>query len=127
MAALASGFGALGLVLACIGLYGLLNYRVARRTREIGIRMALGARRSQILGTEAVVAVRLVVAGILSGLPAAWIVLRWVRSLLFGLTPMDPAVMAGVVILLLTAALLAAYLPARRATHVDPAIALRYE
>ncbi len=127
MATLAGGFGTLALILACIGLYGLLNYSVARRTREIGIRMALGAQRSRVIGGEVRSAVRLLVLGIVLGLPAAWIASRWVKSMLFGLTPTDPATLAGAAILLTAAALLAAYLPARRASRVDPMTALRHE
>jgi predicted permease len=127
MARLASGFGTLSLILASIGLYGLLNYRVARRTKEIGIRMALGARRGRVIGTEVRSAFRLVALGIALGLPAAWAASRWIKSMLFGLTPTDPATIAGSVILLSAAALVAAYLPALRASRVDPMAALRHE
>jgi len=100
---------------------------VARRTREIGIRMALGARRSGVIGMEMRRALRLVAAGIALGLPGVWIGSRWIKSLLFGLTPTDPATMAGAALLLVMAALGAAYVPARRASQVDPMTALREE
>jgi predicted permease len=127
MATLAGAFGALALILASIGLYGLLNYRVARRTREIGIRMALGARRSSLVGMEIRNAIWLIVTGVALGLPAAWVATKWVESMLFGLQPADPATIAGAVILLTAAALTAAWLPARRASHVDPMTALRHD
>jgi putative ABC transport system permease protein len=127
MATLASGFGGLALVLACVGLYGLLNYSVARRTREIGIRMALGAQRRGVIGMEVRTAARLVAAGMALGLPAAWLASRWVKSMLFGLAPTDPATIAGAAAVLAGAALAAAYLPARRASKVDPVTALREE
>jgi len=127
MATLASGFGVLALALACIGLYGLLAYSVARRTKEMGIRMALGAQRRRVIGMIVKGAVRLVVFGIALGLPAAWAASRWVKSMLFGLTPTDPATIAAAVAVLATAALLAAYLPARRASRVDPITALRHD
>jgi predicted permease len=127
IATLASGFGALALVLACIGLYGLLNYRVVRRTREIGIRIALGAQRSRVVAGEVRSAIRLVILGLVLGLPAAWAASRWVKSMLFGLTPTDPATTGAATILLIAAALLAAYLPARKASRVDPIGALRHE
>ena len=127
LATLASGIGGLALVLACVGLYGLLHYSVARRTREIGIRMALGARQSGVIGMEMRRALRLVAAGIALGLPGVWIASRWVKSLLFGLAPTDPGTIAGAALLLVTAALGAAYVPARRASQVDPMRALREE
>jgi predicted permease len=127
MATLAGGFGALALILACVGLYGLLNYSVARRTKEIGIRMALGARQTHVIGMEIRSAVRLVMLGMVLGLPAAWVLSRWIKSLLFGLTPTDPATIAAAAILLSAAALMAAYLPARRASRVDALTALRHE
>jgi predicted permease len=127
MAALAGGFGILALLLACIGLYGLLNYSVARRTKEIGIRMALGAQRSWVVGMEVRSACRLVALGMAVGLPAAWLASRWVQSMLFGVTPADPATIAAASIVLVAAALVAAYLPARRASRVDPLTALRHE
>ena len=127
MATLAGAFGALALILAGVGLYGLLAYNVAGRTREIGIRMALGARQARVLRTVLAGAVRLVAAGIVLGLPIAWFASRWVESMLFGLTPTDPATVSGAVLMLVSAALLAAYLPARRASRVDPMTALRHE
>ena len=86
MATLAGGFGVLALLLACVGLYGLLAYRVAQRTKEIGIRMAVGAQRAQVVTLILKGATRLVVAGIVIGLPAAWMASRWIESMLFGLT-----------------------------------------
>jgi predicted permease len=127
MAALASGFGILALVLACIGLYGLLAYRVARRTREIGIRMALGAERKRVTAMVLSGAVRLVAFGIVLGLPAAWAASRWIKELLFGLKPTDPATVGTAIALLMIVALIAAYLPARRASRVDPMVALRHD
>jgi putative ABC transport system permease protein len=127
MATLAGGFGILALGLACIGLYGLLAYSVARRTKEIGIRMALGAQRRRVIALVLTGTARLVGIGIAVGLPAAWVASRAVESMLFGLKPADPAAIAGAVVLLTTAAQLAAYLPARRAACVDPLTALRHE
>jgi predicted permease len=127
LATLAGGFGTLALILACVGLYGLLNYGVVRRTREIGIRMALGAQRSEVVGTELRRAALLVAGGMALGLPAVWMASRWVESMLFGLAPTDPSTIAGAGILLTAAALAAAYVPARRASKVDPTTALRHE
>src|SRR5579872_2820669 len=126
MATLASGFGILALVLACIGLYGLLAYSVARRTKELGIRMALGAQRRRVIAMVVNGAIRLIIIGVALGLPAAWAASRWVKSMLFGLTPTDPATTAGAALILVAAALLAAYLPARNASRVDPMTALRH-
>jgi predicted permease len=127
MATLASGFGVLALVLACVGLYGLLAYSVARRTKELGIRMALGAQRRGMIAMVVRNAAGLVLVGIALGLPAAWAVSRLVKSMLFGLTPTDPGTIAAAAIILAAAALVAAYLPARRASRVDPMTALRHE
>jgi predicted permease len=127
MANLAGGFGVIGLALACAGLYGLLGYSVVRRTREIGIRMALGAQRRGVLWMICGRALRLVAVGAAFGLPIAWLVLRWLQAMLFGLTPTDPIVIAGSVVLLAIAGTLAAYFPARRAARVDPANVLRHE
>ena len=127
MATLAGAFGALALILACVGLYGLLAYSVARRTREIGIRMALGARESRVVAMVLRSGARPVLAGIAIGLPAAWAASRLVESMLFALQPDDPAVIAGAAALLMTAALLASYLPARRASRLEPVTALRVE
>jgi predicted permease len=127
MATLAGAFGVLALVLACVGLYGLLAYNVAQRTKEMGIRMALGAQRRRVIGMVVKSAIRLVIIGIALGLPAAWAASRLVKSMLFGLTPTDPATMAGAALVMVSAALLAAYFPARRAARVDPMTALRHE
>ena len=127
MAALAAAFGLLALALACIGLYGLLAYTVARRTKEIGIRMALGARRLRVVALVLNGAARLVGIGIVLGVPAAWAASRWVESMLFGLKPGDPMTLAGAAVLLVAVAQVAACLPAWRASRVDPLAALRHE
>jgi putative ABC transport system permease protein len=127
MATLASAFGLLALVLACVGLYGLLAYGVAQRTREIGIRMALGARGARVVALVLGRGTLLVLIGIALGLPAAWAASRWVKTMLFGLTPLDPVAIGGAIVLLVAAAQLAGYIPARRAARVDPLVALRHE
>jgi predicted permease len=127
MATLAAAFGLLALMLAAIGLYGLLAYSVERRTKEIGIRMALGAERIPVVALILQGAARLVIIGIAIGLPAAWAAARGIETMLFGVTPMDPAAVAGAIVALTITAQLAAYLPAWRASRVDPLTALRHE
>ncbi|PYR19883.1 MAG: hypothetical protein DMF98_24205 [Acidobacteria bacterium] len=127
MATLAGAFGLLALTLACVGLYGLLAYSVARRFKEIGIRLALGAQRKQVIVDVLGRAARLVVIGVAAGAPAAWGASRWMESMLFGLKPTDPTTIVGSVVLLAAAAQIAAYIPARRASCVDPLVALRHE
>jgi len=127
MAMLAGGFAVLALALACIGIYGLLAYTVSRRTKEIGIRMALGAQASRVVASVVTGGTRLVAIGVLAGLPAMWIGSRWIESLLFDIRSLDPATIAASILLLLAAAMLAAYLPAKRASRVDPLAALRHE
>jgi predicted permease len=127
MATLAGGFGALGLVLACVGIYGLFSYNLARRTREFGIRIALGAPQSRVLRLAVGGAARLLIVGLVVGVPAALAASRWVESMLFGLQAMDPIVLAAAAALLTCAGFAAAYFPARRAAHVDPVTALRSE
>jgi predicted permease len=126
-ARLASVFGVLALALACIGLYGTMAYAVARRTSEIGIRMAVGAGPANILGMVLRDSAVLVLAGSVLGLAAALAATRVIRSQLYGLTPHDPATLGAAALLLLAVTLGAAYLPARRASRVDPLIALRNE
>jgi predicted permease len=125
MATLATAFGVLAVVLASVGLYGLLAYGVAQRAKEIGLRLALGARRAQVMVSVLGGAARLVGAGLVMGLPVAWAAARFVRSMLFGLTPTDPIATSAAVATLVTAALVASYLPARRASRLDPVAALR--
>jgi predicted permease len=124
---LSSFFGALALVLACIGLYGLLAYEVARRTREIGIRMALGAQQRDLLRLVVGQGILLAVIGSALGIAAALGVTRFISSMLFGVRANDPLTIIAVAILLGLVALLACYIPARRAMKVDPMVALRYE
>jgi predicted permease len=126
-ARLSSFFGGLAVLLACIGLYGLMAYAVARRTGEIGIRMVLGARPRDILGMVVRETAIMVAMGAAIGIPAAIAVTRFIRSILFGLRPTDPLAITISVLAMLAAAALASYLPARRATHVDPMVALRWE
>ena len=127
MAALATAFGILALGLAAVGIYGLLAYAVARRTREIGIRMALGAPRSGVMALMLRGAQVPLAMGIALGMPMAWVASRAIDSMLFGLTATDTAAIGGAVVILLGVAHLAAWLPARRAARVDPLIALRSE
>ena len=127
MATLASAFGLLALGLASIGLYGVVAYAVVRRTGEIAIRMALGARRSQVLALVLNSAMRMLALGSLFGLPAAWATSRLVSSMLFGLTGDDPTTIVGAVTVLFVTGLVAAYIPARRATRIEPLVALRCE
>ena len=127
MAALAGTLGVLALVLASVGIYGLLAYAVARRRREIGVRMALGAERGGVVRLILNGMRRPVGIGVLVGLPVAWAASRSVQSMLFGLGPGDPLAVGGAVAALLLVAHVAAWLPARRAARVDPLIALRSE
>jgi predicted permease len=127
VATMSSVFGLLALLLACIGLYGVLAYDVARRTHEIGIRMALGANAREIVRLVLGETLWLVGIGIVIGLGATWAATRWVASLLFGLQPHDPLTIGLAALVLLTVAAVAGYLPARRAARVDPLMALKYE
>ena len=127
IARLSSFFGGLALLLACIGLYGVMSYTVSSRTKEIGVRMALGAQRSTVLWMVLREVVILVLIGAAVGIPAALAASRSLSSLLFGLNPADPVSLGIVILLLLVVALLAGLIPARRAVKVDPLVALRYE
>jgi predicted permease len=127
MARLLGVFAGLGLGLACIGLYGLLSYEVAGRTREIGIRTALGAQQRSVLLLFLRRGFILVLAGSLAGAGAAMLVSRLLQSLLFGVRPTDPVTFAAVPALLVAVGLAACWIPALRATRVDPSVALRCE
>jgi predicted lysophospholipase L1 biosynthesis ABC-type transport system permease subunit len=127
IARLAIAFGGVALLLACLGLYGVTTYSVTRRTREIGIRMAVGASRPSVLGTILRGALLQLTVGIAIGLPAAFAAGRFLQSRLFGVTAQDPVVMAGALAVLGLSATLAALLPARRAAAMDPVRALRVE
>jgi ABC-type antimicrobial peptide transport system permease subunit len=118
-------FAAIGLVLAVIGLYGVMAFLVAQRTQEIGVRMALGARRGDILRLVMGRSLRLIVCGVAVGLVAALVVSRVLASLLFGVGVRDPVTYVLVTLLLIVVALLATLIPARSASRVDPVVALR--
>ncbi len=125
IAALTATFGSLALLLACVGLYGTMSYTIARRTREIGIRMALGAQRGAILFGVVRETLVVVAAGLLLGLPLTLAMTRLLKSQLFGVTPNDPATTAIAVLTISAVTLLAGYLPARRASAVPPIVALK--
>jgi predicted permease len=127
IAALSAAFGLLATVLAALGLYGVMSYTVVRRTREIGIRMALGAERKRVLWLVLRDVALLAVAGVAVGLPSAMALAHVVSSQLYGLSPADPATLVAATVLLASVAVFAGYLPARRATIVDPVTALRHE
>jgi len=127
LAKLCSFFGGLALLLACVGLYGLLSYDVTRRTREIGIRMALGARRVDLLRLVVWQGIVLALMGTALGIGGAIGVGKLLTSLLYGVKPSDPLAFIAAIGLLVMVALVAAFVPAQRATMVDPMVALRYE
>jgi putative ABC transport system permease protein len=120
-------FAITALLLACVGIYGVTSYLVEQQTKEIGIRTALGARRSQIFALVIGRSVRLSVIGIAIGLVASFVLMRFLSDLLYGVTVIDPITFGSISILLLGVAALACFIPARRATKVDPLVALRYE
>jgi predicted permease len=126
-ARLSGFFGALALMLACIGLYGLVSYEVARRTREIGIRASLGAERREVLRLMLSEGMRLALVGAFIGIGLALALTRYAKELLYGVRAADPFIYLAVTVLLVGVTLAACYVPARRATRVDPVVALRHE
>jgi predicted permease len=126
-ALIAAALGGLGLILASVGVYGVVSFAAVQRTREIGIRMALGGTAPDVMRLVLRQGARMVIVGLLVGLLTAWGLTRVMGRLLFGVSPSDPLTYATVVIVLCAVALLACWIPARRATRVDPGIALRYE
>ena len=127
LAHLISGFGALAMLLALIGLYALLAYTVSERTQEVGIRMALGAHRGDVMRLFVIRGMTLALSGVALGLTAGSALTRLMKSVLFGVSPLDPITFTLVPVLLIASALVACYLPAARAARADPTVALRYE
>lgn len=126
-ATLVSTFGAIAVLLAAIGLYGVMAFSVSRRTSEIGLRMALGARRTDVQWLVLRQSLLMAVLGILVGVPSALMLTSVVGKLLYGVKPNDPVSIAGAVIVMVAVAAIAAWIPARRASRIDPMVALRYE
>jgi predicted permease len=122
---LTGSFAALGLILAALGIYGVISYSVTQQTQEIGIRMALGATAPQVQRGVMTRALRLTFAGAVAGSTGSFMAAKWIESLLFGTRPTDPATFAAIVLLLAAVALIAGYVPARRASRIDPIVALR--
>jgi putative ABC transport system permease protein len=127
MAVWMGAFGLLALVLSSIGVYGVMAYLVSEQTHEIGIRMALGAPRENVLGMIFRRGMLTTAIGLAAGLAAAYALARLMASLVWGVTATDPATFIGIALALVAAAALAIYIPARRAMHIDPIVALRYE
>ena len=123
----ADDVSSLSLILAALGIYGVISYSVAQRTSEIGIRMALGAQRGDVIRMIGATGVRLALAGTLLGAAGAFALTRFLSGLLFGVSAVDPLTFAAMAAALAAVTLLACYIPARRASKVDPLIALRYE
>jgi ABC-type antimicrobial peptide transport system permease subunit len=121
------GFAVFALVLASLGIYALVSYSVTQRTREIGIRLALGASAREVQGRILSQTLRLAAIGLAIGAAASALLARGAAALLFGVTPADPQTFAGMVLVLALVALVAGYLPARRASRIDPMVALRAE
>jgi putative ABC transport system permease protein len=124
---LVGAFAVIALALAAVGLYGVTAYSISRRTRELGIRVALGATRFEVLTLVISQGAKLTLAGLAIGTIAALMMTQVMASLLYGIGPRDPLTFGGAALLLAAVALLACYVPARRATRVDPTIALRAE
>jgi ABC-type antimicrobial peptide transport system permease subunit len=124
---LVASFAALALILAAIGIYGVLSYAVTQRTREIGIRMSLGASRGRVLGAIVLDGMRLAAVGFVAGIAGAFAAGRLLSAVLHEVRPRDPAIFIATGAVLAAIALLACYIPARRASRLDPTTALRYE
>jgi putative ABC transport system permease protein len=124
---LLGSFAALALLLCAMGIYGLISFITAQRTNEIGLRMALGARRPDILKMITAQGIRLALTGIIAGIVGAFFLTRYLETLLFEIRPLDPITYFAVAAILMTVAVLACLLPARRAARIDPMIALRWE
>jgi putative ABC transport system permease protein len=120
-------FAAMAVLLEAVGIYGVMSYSVTQRSREIGIRLALGAARRDVTGLLLRQGLTMVAAGIALGLAGALLMTRVLRTLLFGVTPTDPFVFTAIVVLLSATACLATYVPARRAARLDPLVTLRSE
>jgi len=120
-------FGLLALILAAVGIYGVIAYTTRQRSHEIGIRMALGAQQSDVFRLVLGQGLRMILAGLAIGLALSFVLTRFLRNILFGVGATDALTFVGVAMLLCVVALLACYIPARRAMRVDPMVALRYE
>ena len=120
-------FAAVAILLAAVGIYGVMSYSVNERTHEIGIRMALGAHSSDVLGLVAKLGIKLTAIGLAIGIAMALALTRLISAFLYGVKPSDPLTYAAVALALAAVALLACYIPARRASRVDPMVALHYE